>query len=249
MLRLAKNIVFYIIVPPLMAASVILCVPFALLPAKYRYTSHLYHIIVHACSRLILFFGFIKYKIYGKRNLPTSQQPSVFIINHSSSLDIPVFELLLKAQPRIWMLKSEYTNIPVWGFVLNRMHTALKRESLTSARLALNQAITTAGKYGCHVAIAPEGRRYTDGKIHKFFSGFAIIAQELNRPVVPIAIAGLNRVLPAKSFFIDSNAQPIKISIGEEINYKDFQTRQDFIDYTQRWFETELEKLNKNNQE
>jgi 1-acyl-sn-glycerol-3-phosphate acyltransferase len=244
MFRFLKNIIFYAFVPAIFVITTLLCLPIALLPVKYRYKSRLFHFFANTCSRLIFFFGFIKYKIYGKNHLPDFGHPAIFVLNHSSCLDIPVLELILGSQPRIWLTRAEYTKIPVWGFVLGRMHVALKRGSPSNAKLTLEKASTLAKDYGCHVALFPEGHRYTDGKIHKIFSGFAVMAQTLDRPVIPVAISGLNKILPSKSFLIDSDAQTVKISIGHSINYKDFQTRQDFVEYTQKWFEKELEKLN-----
>ena len=240
MLKFLKNVIAYAFVPAILVITTLLCLPIALLPKKYRYKSRLFHFFVNVCARLIFFFGFIKYKIYGKNNLPKNN-PAIFVMNHTSSLDIPVIELILGSQPRIWITKAEYTKVPVWGFVLNRMHVALKRESPSSAKHAMERIIKLAGDYGCHIALFPEGRRYTDGKIHNLFSGFAVMAQTIDRPVIPIAVLGLNKILPSKSFLVDSDAQMVKIKIGPAINYKDFQTRQDFVEYTQKWFEKELE--------
>lgn len=239
MLRIIKNIIFYAFVPAIIVITTLLCLPIALLPAKYRYKSRLFHFFVNVCARLTFFFGFIKYKIHGQNNIPHNNNPAIFVLNHSSSLDIPILELILGSQPRIWLTRAEYTKIPVWGFVLGRMHVALKKGSPTSAKHSIERAAKLAKEYNCHVALFPEGHRFTDGNIHKFFSGFAILAQTLDRPVIPVAVSGLNKILPSKSFFIDSDAQTVKISIGHSINYKDFQTRQDFVEYTHKWFEQE----------
>lgn len=241
MLRVLKNITCYILVPVILTVTTLLCSPIALLPKKYRYPNKLFHMLVNICSRLIFFFSFINYKIYGKNNLPDHNTPAIIIMNHASSLDIPVIEMLLESQPRIWISKAEYTKIPIWGFVLNRMHVTIKKNSPTGTKNALEQIIKLAKDYESHITMFPEGHRYADGKIHRFFSGFAIMAKALDRPVIPIAVSGLNKILPPKSFFIDSAAQMVKIKIGHAISYKDFQTRQDFVEYTQKWFEKELE--------
>ncbi|KKQ33484.1 MAG: 1-acyl-sn-glycerol-3-phosphate acyltransferase (1-AGPacyltransferase) (1-AGPAT) [candidate division TM6 bacterium GW2011_GWF2_37_49] len=241
MFKFLKNVIAYSFVPVILVITTLLCLPIALLPEKYRYKSRIFHLFVNVCARLIFFFGFIKYKIYGKNNLPDHNNPAVFVMNHTSSLDIPVIELILGSQPRIWITKAEYTKVPVWGFVLNRMHVALKRESHSSVKHAMEKIFKLASDYGSHIALFPEGRRYTDGKIHSLFPGFAVMAQTLDRSVIPIAVSGLNKILPSKSFLVDSYAQTVKIKIGPAINYKDFQTRQDFVEYTQMWFEKELE--------
>jgi 1-acyl-sn-glycerol-3-phosphate acyltransferase len=47
--------------------------------------------------------------------------------------------------------------------------------------------------------IYPEGQRSFDGKLHVFKKGAAILATELNLPIVPVALDGPYRIMPRKS--------------------------------------------------
>lgn len=63
--------------------------------------------------------------------------------------------------------------------------------------------------------IYPEGQRSFDGQLHEFKKGAAILATELNLPIVPVALDGAFRIWPRKSWRI--RLAKVKISFGEPI--------------------------------
>lgn len=70
-------------------------------------------------------------------------------------------------------------------------------------------------KKGMVLNIYPEGERAFDGKLHEFKKGAAILATELNLPIVPVAIDGLQNVWARQSWKI--RPAKVKIKIGEPI--------------------------------
>ncbi|MEQ1642599.1 MAG: AMP-binding protein [Pyrinomonadaceae bacterium] len=74
-------------------------------------------------------------------------------------------------------------------------------------------------KNGKVLNIYPEGERGFDGELHAFKKGAAILATELDLPIIPVALDGLHKVWPRKS----SRIRPakVKISIGEPFYAKD----------------------------
>jgi len=70
-------------------------------------------------------------------------------------------------------------------------------------------------KKGMVLNIYPEGERAFDGKLHEFKKGAAILATELNLPIVPVALDGLQNVWARKSWKI--RPAKVKIKIGEPI--------------------------------
>jgi long-chain acyl-CoA synthetase len=64
--------------------------------------------------------------------------------------------------------------------------------------------------------IYPEGQRTFDGQLQEFKKGAAILATELNIPIVPVALDGAYRILPRKSWRI--RPAKVKISFGEPID-------------------------------
>jgi 1-acyl-sn-glycerol-3-phosphate acyltransferase len=59
----------------------------------------------------------------------------------------------------------------------------------------------------------PEGQRSFDGRLQEFKNGAAILATELNLPIVPVAIDGMYRVWPRNSWRI--RPAKVRISFGE----------------------------------
>jgi long-chain acyl-CoA synthetase len=68
-------------------------------------------------------------------------------------------------------------------------------------------------KHGKILNIYPEGERAFDGNLHEFKKGAAILATELELPIVPVALDGLQNVWARRS----SRIRPakVKIQIGE----------------------------------
>jgi len=66
--------------------------------------------------------------------------------------------------------------------------------------------------------IYPEGQRSFDGVFHEFKKGAAILATELDLPIVPVALDGLYRVWPRKSWRI--RLAKVKVRFGEPINIR-----------------------------
>lgn len=64
--------------------------------------------------------------------------------------------------------------------------------------------------------IYPEGQRSFDGQLHEFKKGAAILATELNVPIVPVALDGPDRIWPRKSRRV--RLAKVKISFGEPID-------------------------------
>ena len=63
--------------------------------------------------------------------------------------------------------------------------------------------------------IYPEGQRSFDGKLVEFKKGAAILATELNLPIVPVAIDGTYRIWPRKSWRL--RFAKVRICFGDPI--------------------------------
>lgn len=74
-------------------------------------------------------------------------------------------------------------------------------------------------KHGKILNIYPEGERAFDGELHTFKKGAAILATELDLPIVPVALDGLYKVWPRKSWRI--RPAKVKITIGEPFYARD----------------------------
>ena len=74
-------------------------------------------------------------------------------------------------------------------------------------------------KYGRILNIYPEGERAFDGELHEFKKGAAILATELDLPIVPVAIDGLYKVWARRSWRI--RPAKVKVRIGEPFYPRD----------------------------
>ena len=67
--------------------------------------------------------------------------------------------------------------------------------------------------------IYPEGERAYDGELHDFKKGAAILATELDMPILPVALDGLQNVWARKSWRI--RPAKVKIRFGKAFYAKD----------------------------
>jgi long-chain acyl-CoA synthetase len=70
-------------------------------------------------------------------------------------------------------------------------------------------------KSGKILHIYPEGERAFDGHLHEFKKGAAILATELNVPIIPVALDGLYKVWPRHSWRI--RLSKVKVRFGKPI--------------------------------
>ena len=64
--------------------------------------------------------------------------------------------------------------------------------------------------------IYPEGQRSFDGQLQVFKKGAAILATELNIPIVPVALDGAYRIWPRKSWRV--RLAKVTISFGTPVD-------------------------------
>ena len=74
-------------------------------------------------------------------------------------------------------------------------------------------------KNGKILHIYPEGERGFDGDLHEFKKGAAILATELDMPIVPVALDGLYKVWPRRSWRI--RLAKVKVRFGTPIYARD----------------------------
>jgi 1-acyl-sn-glycerol-3-phosphate acyltransferase len=123
--------------------------------------------------------------------------PLILAANHASNLDAVVLGawLIPKLGRRIqWLGKRELFAWPIVGWVAanNGVHPvdrgAADVEAFRLARRILDE--------GHVLFVFPEGTRSPDGSLQHAHDGVASLALRTGAPIVPIAIAGSNRVWP-----------------------------------------------------
>ena len=220
--------------------------PIIYLPASWRFRSRWYYRSNSLLARALLFAAGIKLKIAGRELFDqATKEPSIIVLNHQSCIDAWVSEKLLGSQLRI-MFSNDYSKIPLLGAMLRRMNIVVTRTTVRSSVEAINRAVNHAQTYGSHVVIFPEGTRHTDGNIHTFYRGFTILAEQLNRPIVPVFLHGFHKILPKGKCFFHTDTREVILRVGKSFHFDPSkETREEFLEKVHNWFTLESCRVNK----
>lgn len=157
------------------------------------------HWCARTWSRLILWTSRISVSVAGLEN--TTGGPTIFCVNHQSSMDIPALLAHLPFQFR-FVAKRSLFRYPFMGWHLRRSgHIAVGRDQPGEARRSVDEA---AGRIreGYPVVIFPEGGRSRDGEFLPFKSGAFHLAILAGVPVTPVTLNGTMAVLRPDSVHI-----------------------------------------------
>jgi len=213
--------------------------PITFLPAQWRYQSRIFYGLTSWWSGLCLWIAGLSVSVVNADNIPL--KPSVLVMNHGSALDIFLVEKLLGYAPRIWLSKDEYKKTPILNWILYRMHVMVDASSATKAAHALKTLHKKAAEYGAHVLLFPEGARFNDGKIHRFFKGFSLLSSVLKQPVVPVYIDNAFRVYPKETILVQSTI-PLTLVVGKPMNRRNGETHEEFATRVRGWFVTQSQE-------
>ena len=158
------------------------------------------------------------FTIKGEENV-VHDNPSIYVGNHASNLDIPAMMGALPVNV-YFLAKAELKKVPVIGwFVVTMGMIFIDRSNKEKAAASLKKAIE-AIKKGKNIISFPEGTRSKTGEIGIFRRGSFNMAIEGGIDIVPVAIKGTDKALPAKTM----NFQPtdVTVIIGKPISPKNY---------------------------
>ena len=203
-----------------------LCLPTA--DFAYRFISRLFKWYFRLYNTL---------SIKGQKNIP-AKGACILAPNHQSFVDGP---LTLSGLP--WRALGEYffyaTEEHVRGEKLRRM--AAKSNIIVMERANLKNSILKLAKVlreGHRIVIFPEGARTHDGDMVPFKKTFAILAKELDVPIVPVCIRGAYEALPRGSRFM--SPKHIEVTYLPQIKPSAGQTYEELSKQTQNAIEAVL---------
>jgi len=205
---------------------------YLILPERYRFTSRLFYWWLHVAYVGLVKSTFLSITIRGRENIPN--KPAIIAANHQSALDVPLVGSLMGSFPHIWLAWIALYKWVSIGWLIRLLSVPIDTSSLQKAMRSLLNAVQTLQKYHAHGIIFPEGARHTDGKIHKFFGGFVLLAKKTGRPVVPVRIFNLNKVYPAGSFL--AYRYPIYVVIGKPMCLQEDESDEAFKERVYQWF-------------
>jgi len=219
----------------------VVCVPLSLLPASIRRDNRRYFFLTTLWNHLLVFVTGIRIRKRGFENLPAyPDSPSIIVMNHTSALDIFLAELIAGSYPHIWIVKDEYRWVPLFNILLHQLHVTVRRNKPRQAARSLARYANLLKGGARHALMFPEGTRHTDGKIHDFLIGFAVLAKKLDRPVIPVLFTGLADIFPRGSLLIHSKAHEVNIIIGKPMHIGKDESVNDFRARVKQWYKREL---------
>lgn len=183
--------VFLLIFTPLIVTLLIL--------SFGRLTNFVIERIAPAIAIPVLRVAGIRFKI--KKHVDPIPAPAVYIINHSSTLD--VLTILALGLPRArFVAKWQLQYNPIF-FILGRLtgQVFIRREHSEKAIETLKKNADRIHKNNLSIMLAPEGSRKHRGIIGPFKKGPFRMAMDLNYPIVPIYFEG-NRELSAEDYLV-----------------------------------------------
>jgi 1-acyl-sn-glycerol-3-phosphate acyltransferase len=160
---------------------------------------------------------------FGTHNLP--KVPYLICSNHASHLDSAMLMVAAHVSfQKIGLIAAkdyffDQQNRMFLRYMMNLVPIARGggskgvRESIIACRSFLNSG-------GEVLIIYPEGTRSLNHKIARFKEGAAILAHDLNLPMVPALVVGSGDSLPKGSFFL--KPRKLTVSFGQPLKVTDF---------------------------
>ena len=169
--------------------------PFLFVVFQSRWGSFLVgHRITRLWSSILIRLWLIRIKFYGQPPLDT-HKGYVFVSNHRSQLDIPVF-IVSNPHPFKFLAKTELTSTPVIGFLLKKLYITVDRESSENKSLIIEQMEKNLLE-GTSIYIYPEGtRNRTEQPLREFYDGAFKLAIKTKSPLVVVTIVNSAKVMP-----------------------------------------------------
>ncbi len=164
--------------------------------------------------------AFMRLEVHGADRLRRMKRPFLICPNHQSFLDPFVLCSTYSFdhfRNTFHVGASQYFDSRITQFVA-RMLKVVPVDPDTQLMKAMS-AGAMGLKHGRILNIYPEGERAFDGELHEFKKGAAILAAELDLPIVPVAIDGLHKVWARRSLKIRPGK--VKIMFGEPFYPRD----------------------------
>ena len=168
----------------------------------------------------VFFRIFLRLDVKGLEQFKTMKRPFLVCPNHQSFLDPFV---ICSTYPYDFFKSSFHVGAsaffggPVMRFMAKMLNIVPVDPDTQLMKAMKSGAIGL--KHGKVLNIYPEGERAYDGELHDFKKGAAILATELDLPIVPVAIDGLYKVWARRTMRIRPGKA--KVRFGEPFYAKD----------------------------
>lgn len=140
----------------------------------------------------------IDINVSGLENIPKG--PVVFVSNHQSYWDIPVFFAAVRSKQIGFVAKANLSKIPAYGSWIRDVRSVfIEREDARASLRAIEEGIGLL-KQGFSLVIFPEGTRSKGHGMGEFKKGSLRLATKAGVPVVPVTLNGTYRAFEEKGY-------------------------------------------------
>ena len=167
-----------------------------------------------------LFWLLFRPRVKGREHVPLTGSV-ILASNHLSFVDSIAIPTVAPRKVS-YLAKAEYfTGSGVSGWFSRTLFSAVgalpvERETHRAAQAALDTALTVL-KDGGAFGIYPEGTRSRDGRLARGKTGVAWLALTADCPVVPVAVAGTDKVQPVGARW--PRPRRISVTFGEPLTF------------------------------
>lgn len=203
-LRILFGIYALLIFPGTMIVTTILyAIIFLVIPANKA--PHVAHGLSRIWARLLMIVFFLPTRIRNKQ-LIDPKKTYVFVANHQSQLDIPLYALACKNTFR-FLAKAELTKIPLMGFIIRKLYLSVNRADRADRNKSI-EVMRRSLEEGISVFLCPEGtrNRHEDPPLLDFRDGAFRLAIATQTPIAALTVLNTGRKL--------SPLQPIALAPG-----------------------------------
>ena len=159
----------------------------------------------------------IRVRTEGLENVPNP--PCIFIANHVSNADPLAFIPAIPRRVGI-LVKRELFRIPMFSQAMMRAQfVPVDRGDRESSGKSVSAAAQKL-KEGLSLAIFAEGTRSPDGRLRPFKKGGFLMAIEAGVPIVPVSIAGTQKIQPKGSWIIRPGE--VAVSFGPTVDASEY---------------------------
>lgn len=176
----------------------------------------MYRTAMRAIRFLLRIVG-VRVHVEGLENIPPSV--CIFAANHISAIDPLAFIPAIPRRVAI-LVKQELFRIPVLGAAMRAAQfVPVDRADRESAAASLDLSVACL-KDGLSFAVYPEGTRSPDGRLRPLKKGAFVMAIEAGVPIVPVSIAGAQKIMHKGSWKISGG--DVMVRFGPPVDGSDY---------------------------
>ncbi|MCD6433082.1 MAG: 1-acyl-sn-glycerol-3-phosphate acyltransferase [Sulfurimonas sp.] len=182
-------------------------------------------------------------KIVLKLDIPKELPHSaIYISTHQSILDYPILTLFVKRY--IMLAKINLDAVPLVAFFSNLVGVKFLGKKKLDEVSRIYKELESVLNEDKSLILFPEGTRHVGRALEPFKRGAFKLSMKTGKPIVPVVIEGLTKILPRKSFCFKTNKKTVvHVKMLEPIYAKDFINDRELLKYAQKIMQQEKDRL------